>query len=87
MYRKYYSYNDMPRPVYNQNKQSISEKPCKDESKPTPTEPGKFFGNFENDDIILAVVIFMLLANDCDDKLLLLAIAFIFISGFDGLNL
>lgn len=87
MYRKYYSYNDMPRPVYNQTKQSAPEKPCNNEPKLIPTENEKRFGNFESDDIILAVVIFMLLANDCDDKLLLLAIAFIFISGFDGINL
>lgn len=34
----------------------------------------------ESDDIILLAVIFMLLSDGCDDKLLLLAIAYVFIS-------
>lgn len=77
MYRKYYSYNDMPQPVSGIHK--------KEELKIPQTN--KILGNFETDDIILAIVIIMLLANDCNDKLLLLAIAFVFIGGFDGLNL
>lgn len=79
MYRKYYSYSDMPEPVYPN---------CPEENPPIhkKQEIGKekkFLGRFENDDIILAAVLIMLFANDCDDKLLLLAIAFVFISGFD----
>lgn len=44
-------------------------------------EDGKLFGKFETDDIILIAVVLILLADDCDDKLLLLAIGFIFASG------
>ena len=40
-----------------------------------------FFKNLETDDIILIAIAFLLLADDCDDKILLLAIGFIFISG------
>lgn len=38
------------------------------------------FAGLEADDIILLAVIFMLLSDGCDDKLLLLAIAYVFIS-------
>lgn len=88
MYRKYYSYNDMPQPVYNQNKPIVQEKISSEQKNHTPlTESKKLFGKFEADDIILVSVIVMLLANDCNDKLLLLAIIFIFFNGFDGINL
>ncbi|MBE7044508.1 MAG: hypothetical protein E7397_03190 [Ruminococcaceae bacterium] len=81
MYRKFYSYNDMP---------SI---PRKTSDVPPPTVPqkqekkevakaGSFLDQLESDDIILGVVILLLLMNDCEDKLLLLAIAFVFFSGF-----
>ena len=43
---------------------------------------GKLFGRFETDDIILLVVVFILLMDECDDKLLLGALAFIFLTGF-----
>ena len=38
------------------------------------------FGNFEADDIILLIVIFALLLEDCEDKLLIAALGFIFVS-------
>lgn len=38
------------------------------------------FGNMEADDIILLIVVLALIMDDCDDKLLLLALGFIFIS-------
>lgn len=78
MYRKYYSYSDMPEPVKRPCPEPVREvhNECKSEDK-------KFLGKFETDDIILAAVIVMLLANDCDDKLLLLAIAFVFFSGLE----
>lgn len=76
MYRKYYSYNDMPTPLNkNENTQPIHK------AEEVKREENKFFGKFETDDIVIAVVIIMLLANDCDDKLLLLALAFVFFSG------
>lgn len=80
MYRKYYSYNDMPIPVNTEKpvdiKKNNSEKPTKIESK-KDNGFGGLFGNFQADDIILALVILTLLTDDCDDKLLLGAIAFI----------
>lgn len=42
---------------------------------------GKIFGKFELDDVLLLVVILVLLADECDDNLLLLALGFVFISG------
>ena len=42
---------------------------------------GKVFGKFETDDIILIVIAIILLADDCDDKLLLFALGFVFLSG------
>lgn len=80
MYRKYYSYNDMPQPVYPVNNNSKQEIINKDKSD---KKEKKFLANFENDDIILVAVLIMLFANDCDDKLLLLTIAFVFISGLN----
>ena len=64
MYRKYYSYNDMPQPVY--------ERPAHHAPAPEPVHKkekeicesdnnNKLFGKFENDDIILAIVVIMLL--------------------------
>ena len=42
---------------------------------------GKVIGKFETDDIILIVIAIILLADDCDDKLLLFALGFVFLSG------
>lgn len=84
MYRTY-SYKDMPVPVRRVN----DEKP---KPKPPPPPPqkceerkkdgilGGVFDNLETDDLILIVVALVLLIDDCDDKLLLLALAFIFFS-------
>ena len=83
MYRKYYSYSDMPQLIKHED-----EKPevhnTKNEEKKLLTEqnqPGKFLGRFETDDIILAVIILALLLDDGDDSVLLLALAFIFLTG------
>ena len=88
MYRKYYSYNDMPKPIYEQQSchEPASTNVHKNDNEICKSDKNnKLFGKFENDDIILAIVVIMLLANDCDDKLLLLALAFVFFSGFDGI--
>ncbi len=53
----------------------------KDNKIVTEEKNTKILGNFEVDDIILLAIILILLADDCDDKLLLLALAFVFISG------
>ncbi len=70
MYRKYYSYNDMPKPVI---PDSIKVKETeavrvKDEVK----TPQKL--HIEKDDIILIAVLLTLLLNSCEDKLLILAV-------------
>ena len=85
MYRKYYSINDMPQPI--QKKEEAGE--CKRpdnihknvEEKVGFIQNGKVLGRFEIDDVILVVIAVILLADDCDDKLLLLALAFVFLSG------
>ena len=65
VYRKYYSYNDMPEPV----------KPLPMPSEPIKTECKKvekkdtLFG-FKKDAVII-----MLIANDCNDKFLLMILA------------
>ncbi len=82
MYRRYYSYNDMPTlPPKKQPEIKEENAPPMPEKKKSPSaifEDGKFLGRFETDDLILLIVIFVLLADDCDDTLLLLALAFIF---------
>ena len=79
MYRKYYSYNDMPKP--------IKPPPPTPAPKivPQKTEHGKdiavqhkgksFLRGIENDDLILAAVLLVLLMDECDDWLLLAVIA------------
>ncbi|HIU48111.1 MAG TPA: hypothetical protein IAB04_01975 [Candidatus Avimonoglobus intestinipullorum] len=85
MYRKYYSYNDMPQVMKPEPRHEIvkPEPPVhkKKEEVPGILEEGKLFGKFELDDVILIAVAIILLADDCDDKLLLLALGFIFITG------
>lgn len=92
MYRKYYSYNDMPTIAqHRENTVSIPKAEKKEpervhkEEKHTDNglfQNGKLFGKFESDDIILLIVVFILLMDECDDKLLLAALAFIFFNGF-----
>lgn len=42
---------------------------------------GRLFGRFELDDVLLLVIIMVLLFDDCDDNLLILALGFVFLSG------
>lgn len=85
MYRKYYSYNDMPQVMRQELRHEIvkPEPPVhKKEEEPLGfLEGGKLFGKFELDDVLLIAVVIILLGDDCDDKLLLLALGFIFITG------
>ena len=54
--------------------------PVKEEHKNAPVRNGgKLFDNFENDDIILIIVFIMLVTNNCDDKLLLIALGLVFL--------
>lgn len=85
MYRRYYSINDMP--------QIREEKPVREPEKKAPAvhknveeqigfiKDGKVLGKFEIDDIILVVIAIILLIDDCDDKLLIFALGFVFLSG------
>lgn len=43
---------------------------------------GGLLGNLQKDDIILLIVVLALLIDDCDDKLLLAALGFVFVSDF-----
>ena len=79
MYRRYYSVNDMPQLV-NKDYQKPKEKPC-NEIHTIQQKDNGILSKLENDDIILIAIALLLLADDCDDKLLIIAIAFIFISG------
>lgn len=88
MYRRYYSYSDMPQLI---RKDLPEEKPCespKPEPACAPCTPqtqqqggGKLFGKFETDDIILGIIILALLMDDGDDSVLLIALAIIFLTG------
>ena len=81
MYRNFYSYNDMPQIAQPPQKHpQIAEK--KTEKNPNPFSD--VLKNLKNDDIILIIVILLLLFDGCDDLLLLIAIGFIFISGFNN---
>ena len=81
---KSYSYHDMPEPV--PAKPQHPQKPIQTQKEASGTAQNnalkKLFGGMEQDDIILLAVIFMLISNDCDDKLLLIALAYIFIAGY-----
>lgn len=87
MYKSYH-YNDMPQPIHTVRAPEVSTYP---ESKKTHEEKSKnesgrsilnnLLGDLKTDDIILLVVIFILLIDECDDKLLLIALGFIFFSG------
>lgn len=82
MYRSY-SVNNMPEPVTHRPDNPAKQPPYKkteDISMAKHEKKGGIFDNLQNDDIILLVVIFILLIDDCDDKLLIAALAFIFLS-------
>lgn len=52
---------------------------------PPPQKKGlslPFIGRLRTDDLILLAVIFLLLSDDCDDKLLLLALAYVFFADY-----
>ena len=82
MYRRYYSYNDMPQVLKHNEDASKDAPPQKKEpcEKPCPPQNNKFLGKFETDDIILGIVILALLLDDSDDGILLLALAIIFLT-------
>lgn len=77
MYRKFYSYNDMPIV-----KKPVPAEPQKKETALTQNQDKGIFQNLKNDDLILLAVFFILIMDNCEDRLLLLAIAFIFFSDY-----
>ncbi len=79
MYRSY-SMNDMPQPVSRTSEiPKAIPLPEPVQQKKEPTRP-----SIKTDDIILIIVIAVLLLNECDDKLLLMALAYIFLADFFG---
>ncbi len=72
MYRKYYSYNDMPERVKPAPPAVLPASPTTECAKKEKKDT--LFG-FKKDDLIIAAVIFMLLTNDCNDKFLLMILA------------
>lgn len=86
MYRKNYSVNDMPQirnapPPPPPEEKVLPAHSDNVEEKIGFIQNGKVLGRFETDDIILIVIAIILLADDCDDKLLILALGFVFLSG------
>ena len=79
MYRKVYSYNDMPHVP-----QSVREekKPQHENTvlKREEDKPRGIFSNLQKDDIILIAAVFLLLMDDCDDLLLIGALALVFLT-------
>lgn len=81
---KSYSYNNMPKAITDKPKPPPERRP----EPQKPSEPKEreekqgLLGRLETDDIILMIVIAALLLDDCDDKLLIAALAFIFLSDF-----
>ena len=81
MYRSY-SVNNMPQPVIEPEhrplppptKESIKKEQKKEELLP--------LSGIKSDDLILLIEIALLIFNDCNDKLLLLALIYIFFSDY-----
>ena len=79
MYRSY-SMNDMPQPMSRASQLPEPSPTVKAaQIKKEPTRP-----TLRTDDIILLIVIAVLLINECDDKLLLMALAYVFLNDFFG---
>ena len=90
MYRSY-SYNDMPKPIMNPktytsprkiecDEKKEETKKCDIKKKEDKNET--ILGNLQVDDIILLVVILALILDDCEDKLLIGVLGFVFLSQF-----
>ena len=88
MYRRYYSYNDMPVPVTAKKPETAAV--CHEKTKSLPIKKNDNvkenkslfdFSKLKSDDLILIAVVFLLIMDDCDDVFLFIALAFIFVSG------
>jgi hypothetical protein len=77
----------MPEPINTfGNPHSIPPPPPAKASPLPPPAPkpksGKLFMNLKSDDLILIGVILILMINECDDKLLILALIYVFLSDY-----
>lgn len=84
MYRTY-SYNDMPKAVTGRTKEPPRHQPCGQPPHGGPSEKSAAraaepFDGLKTDDIILLAVIAALLLDGCGDRLLIAALAFVFLS-------
>ncbi len=78
MYRKYYSYNDMPKPVpHSPAKPPIEVCEKSSAVKKEDKSHTGILSRLESDDMILIAVLLILFLDNCDDKLLIAAIAFL----------
>ena len=81
MYRSY-SVNNMPQPVVEPEHRPLpppTKEPVKKEQKKEELFP---LSGLKSDDLILLIVIALLIFNECNDKLLLLALIYIFFSDY-----
>ena len=89
MYRSY-SVNSMPQPIISSNeplappiaehkKDTAAKETIVQKKDVTPSRT-----KLKTDDLILIIVITVLLFNDCDDKLLLMALAYVFFTDCFG---
>ena len=77
MYRSY-SVNNMPQPVIEPEHRTLPP-PNKESIKKEELLP---LSGLKSDDLILLIVIALLIFNECNDKLLLLALIYIFFSDY-----
>ena len=71
----------MPKPIRHEEKCEKTDLITPKKCEKSLSENKGFLSNLQLDDIILIAIIMLLLADGCDDNLLILAIAFVFISG------
>ena len=81
MYRSY-SVNYMPQPVIEPEHRPLPP-PTKETAKKEQKKEDLFpLAGLKSDDLILLIVIALLIFNECNDKLLLLALIYIFFSDY-----
>ncbi len=79
---KSYSYNNMPQPLPQKKSADIKRDHSVEQIRNQQRGLRGILDKMELDDVILLAIIIILLMNECDDMLLLLAIGYIFISEF-----
>lgn len=79
MYRKYYSYSDMPQMV--QKKETAQELQKSEMSGAWKKDDKRLIGGFEADDLLLLVILIALIFDEGADDSLILALCFVFLTG------